>query len=68
MASLKAQPGRRRCLPGLIVRKRWANIATLQGIIEKTPYRAPKAKQMPPAPKVKEEGAEEGASETDDAE
>ena len=27
MASLKAQPGRRRCLPGLIVRKRWANIA-----------------------------------------
>ena len=40
----------------------------LQGIIEKTPYRAPKAKQMPPAPKVKEEGAEEGTSETNDAE
>ncbi len=29
-----------------------------EGIIERKPYRAPKAKQMPPAPKAKEENAE----------
>ena len=33
-------------------------LITLQGIIEKTPYRAPKPKQMPPAPKQKEENAD----------
>ena len=30
-----------------------------EGLIEKKEYKAPKAKQMPPAPKVKEEPAEE---------
>ena len=33
-------------------------LLTQQGIIERTPYRAPKPKQMPPAPKQKEEVVE----------
>ena len=37
-----------------------------QGILEKTPYRAPKAKQMPPAPKAKAEETEN--TENNDAE
>ena len=33
-------------------------LITQQGIIERAPFRAPKPKQMPPAPKNKEESAE----------
>ena len=39
-------------------------LITREGIIERKPYRAPKAKQMPPAPKAKaEENAENAETE-----